>query len=293
MSLFGVSSQRITFGSLLVVLMGAGQVQAQGVSVYNNIPSPMPPNVPSLGYQATSTAEWGDHVMLAGTQRRAASATVLMSNWALNSSYPSMAATGYQHPITLNVYAVGTGPTVGALLGTVTQSFMIPWRPEADPTCPGGTAWRAGDGNCYNGFAFPITFDLRPLALTLPNEVIVSVAYNTNTWGYSPIGAPGPYESLNVGAVAPPSVGTDVEPDATFWNTKYGPFYADGGSGGVGTFRRDTNWTGYATSFQLAAYTVAMNGDACKKDGWKALARADASPFKNQGDCVSYTKTGK
>ncbi len=293
MSRFGLNAKQITFGSMLMVLVGVGSAHAQGTSVYNNIPSPTPPNVPSLGYQATATAEWGDHVMLAGTHRRAASATVLMSTWALNSTYPSMSASGYSHPITLKIYAVSTGPAPGALLGTVTQSFLIPWRPAADPTCPNSTAWRAGNGNCYNGFAFPITFDLRPLALTLPNQVIVGIAYNTNTWGYSPIGAPGPYESLNVGTAAPPSVGTDVEPDATFWNTAVAGFYSDGGIGGVGMFRRDTNWSGFATAFQLSAYTVALNDDGCKKDGWKTLSRADGSSFKNQGDCVSYTKTGK
>ena len=33
--------------------------------------------------------------------------------------------------------------------------------------------------------------------------------------------------------------------------------------------------------------------DQCKKDGWKSVSRADDSPFKNQGDCVSYTQNGK
>ncbi len=33
--------------------------------------------------------------------------------------------------------------------------------------------------------------------------------------------------------------------------------------------------------------------DDCKKGGWQNLARADASPFKNQGDCIQYVNTGK
>lgn len=303
MSRFRMNMRRVAFASTLVALMSAGQAHAQGTSVYNSIPSPVPPNVPSLGYQATQTAEWGDHVALAGTQRRAASATVLMSNWAVNADYPLLPTAGYMHPITLNVYAVNqTGsnpPALGALLGTKTQSFLIPWRPAADPTCPGGTAWKAGNGNCYNGYAFTITFDLRSLVLTLPDQVIVGVAYNTNTWGYQPIGSPGPYESLNVGTAnvggvgVPPSVGTDVEPDATFWNTMTAAWYADNGAGGVGVFRRDTNWTNYAPAFQLSAYTLATTQDACKQNGWKTLSRADASSFKNQGDCIQYVNTGK
>jgi len=38
---------------------------------------------------------------------------------------------------------------------------------------------------------------------------------------------------------------------------------------------------------------VATNKDQCKKDGWKTLFRANGTPFKNQGDCVSYTQNGK
>jgi len=33
--------------------------------------------------------------------------------------------------------------------------------------------------------------------------------------------------------------------------------------------------------------------DQCKNGGWQTLKRADGSSFKNQGDCVSYTNTGR
>lgn len=33
--------------------------------------------------------------------------------------------------------------------------------------------------------------------------------------------------------------------------------------------------------------------DDCKNGGWKTLARADGSKFKNQGDCIQYANTGK
>jgi len=39
--------------------------------------------------------------------------------------------------------------------------------------------------------------------------------------------------------------------------------------------------------------SVATNKDQCKNDGWKTRVRADNTPFKNQGDCVSYTSNGK
>ena len=281
---------------LLLAMFAATSALAQvGTTVYNHIPNPVPPNVPSLGFQANQTAEFGDYIFLAGTDRTAATGTVLMSSWAMNSTYPSMPAAGFNHPITFNIYAVdhsGPDPALGALLGSKTQTFLIPWRPEPSVGC--GTAWRASDNLCYNGLAFKINFDLRSLGLTLPNEVILGVAYNTNTWGYNPIGQPGPYESLNVGlATGPATVGLDVESDAVFWNTSTPSNYTDGGAGGVGIFRRDDLWTPYAPALQLSAYTVATNAATCKNGGWQTLTRADGSTFKNQGDCIQYVNTGK
>src|SRR5262245_1495287 len=34
------------------------------------------------------------------------------------------------------------------------------------------------------------------------------------------------------------------------------------------------------------------NAKKCQKDGWKKLVRSDGTPFKNQGDCVSYAAHG-
>lgn len=38
---------------------------------------------------------------------------------------------------------------------------------------------------------------------------------------------------------------------------------------------------------------VAQGKDDCTKDGWMTVFRTDGSAFKNQGDCVQYTNTGK
>lgn len=38
---------------------------------------------------------------------------------------------------------------------------------------------------------------------------------------------------------------------------------------------------------------LAINKDQCKNNGWQTLFRANGTPFKNQGDCVSYTNNGK
>jgi hypothetical protein len=43
----------------------------------------------------------------------------------------------------------------------------------------------------------------------------------------------------------------------------------------------------------LSSTNPPQSADQCKKDGWNNITRADGSSFKNQGDCVSYTHTGK
>jgi len=231
-------------------------VPAGNAVVFDATVTPLPGNLPSVGFQATQTAEFGDLVQLAGTNRVLRSATVTMSDWALASTYGSTSPT-WTHPITFNVYNVdnsGSVPALGALIKSVTQTQTIPWRPEADPTCSTPTAWRStADNKCYNGFAFNLTFDLSSIG-TVPNEIIYGIAYNTNTWGANPIGQPGPYESLNVGLnSASPTTGTDVEPDAVFWNTQTAGNYFDGGGAGVGTFRRDANWAPYTPAVSLTA----------------------------------------
>lgn len=50
---------------------------------------------------------------------------------------------------------------------------------------------------------------------------------------------------------------------------------------------------GNQTTYDFEPYRVATNKDQCKDGGWKNVKRADGSAFKNQGDCVSYTNTGK
>jgi hypothetical protein len=109
----------------------------------------------------------------------------------------------------------------------------------------------AADGNCYAGLAQTVTFDLNNVAV--PGQFIWGLALNTTNWGYTPTGVPGPYDSLNVGlnsnpdgvSAYTPSVGSDLVPGSIYWNTLYAPYYTDGGAGGTGTFRIDSNWAPY------------------------------------------------
>ncbi|WP_395640983.1 hypothetical protein [Pseudolysinimonas sp.] len=236
----------------------AGSAQAAVAPTYDGITSPLPPSMPSLGYQATQTVEFGDLIELAAGARELDNVVIGLVDWACETGGGATCVTTpgatWTHPITVNVYAEGTGGLPGALLGTVTQTVTIPFRPSADPTnCNGGTTWfDATTSTCSNGFAFTADFDFSSLILTLPDRIIVTVAYDTQSYGASPRGVTGPYDSLNVGLVAAPTVGTDADATSMYWNTGHGAFYNDLGAGGAGTLRDDIGgWTGYSLAVQV------------------------------------------
>lgn len=207
------------------------------VAVYDAIPNPLPPNVASLGFQANHTAEFGDYVHLAGTARHLEAVTVTMSDHALYSDYSSDSrysgnSVSWTHPITLNIYTnhLDANGVPDQKIATVTQTVTIPWLPPA---------------YAFSGIAFNATFDMSSLNVTLPNDVIVSVAFNTETFGSAPLGVTGPYISLNVGAptggVA--TVGTDDNPDRVFLNAENANYYSNGCPGGVvAMFCQDSGW---------------------------------------------------
>ena len=260
-----------TFGWTILATQWNEDPVATPEPIYDSIPTVFPGSFPSLGYEATSSDEFGDHILFAGTARSLKSVDVSLTDWACENdgtrandeACVSTPGSYFTHPITLNIYAVDNTsgyPEPGALLGSVTQTFDIPYRPSWDSvSCTGAGETPAADvpfggkwfdpvlGKCVHGYSFNINFDFSSLNLTLPDEVIFGVAYDTQHYGASPLGVTGPYNSLNVSlADVSPTIGTDVEADTTFWDTSYGPFYCDGGTGGVDTLRRDgTCWAPY------------------------------------------------
>jgi|SRR5579859_2402030 len=299
--------------ALALVALAAAVVAATAGAVtptvvYDNIPSPQPGNVPSIAFEANAISEWGGQIQLAGTQRQNPTITVLMSSWGCVSGHwysgdcSTPAGSTFSEPITLKLYNVASGGNVGSLIATTTQTFNIPYRPSASPTCGDGR-WYDGT-SCFNGYGTQITFN--PLTgVTLPNKLIASVAYNTSHYGYAPYGEATAcytsaggcgYDSLNVGTNPAPTTGTDPQPDDAYLNAAYGYEYCDNGLGGAGTFRLDSGcWTGYQPAIRVAALYVneAKTQADCKNDGWKTHTRADGSTFKNQGDCIQYVNTGK
>ncbi|MEV4415596.1 hypothetical protein [Catellatospora sp. NPDC049609] len=231
------------------------------------------PNLPSLGFEATSTSEFGDQVGLAATgSTDLAQLRVVFASWGCGTSghwYSDDCVTApgatFSHPVTANIYAPNaTDPNLpGDLLATVTQNFDIRYRPSADPTrCAGPEAgmWFNPElGQCEDKIRQLLTFDF-PGTQHLPSEVIWTVAFNTTHHGYAPIGEaaacfaadPGcGYDWLSVGARTfprAPYAGTDVDPDGAFINTEVASFYCDGGAAGVDILRLDTGpncWTAF------------------------------------------------
>lgn len=236
------------YSSLLLIAIGTA---ANAEVIYSNLPQTLAPNYASLGYEATSTSEFGKEIAFAGSARELTSATITMSDWARASDFPGYTpgdSNGFYHDITLNIYAVGTNGVPGALLGSKTQNQYIPYRPD------GAGPYTATDGNQYNGVAFNLNFDLSSLNLTVPDQIIYGVAYNTGDYGANPLHANGPYNSLNYACDDVPTlVGSDLSMDTAYLNSKWAGNYTDAGAGGLGIFREDTKWTGYRPMAQFEA----------------------------------------
>ena len=256
---------------------------------------PLAPNVPSLGFAATGTSEFGDHVRLSDTAHFIDSVTITMSSWALRSDYPGAAPEGFTHPITLRLYtvdrSVGT-PKVGNLIASLTQNFLIPWRPAPDPTSSSPLRpWRGADGHYYPGLAFTLNFGLGSLTAPLPDELIYGISFDTQHHGTTPRGVPGPYDALHIGLGAEsPVAGADVEPDAIFWKSARATDYADDGYGGVNIFRRDTGWTPFkpAVRFNNSAFGI-LAATAARLETLPAPTERIAAAFDEAQRLTSWT----
>ena len=255
----------------LATVLAAGSLF--GEIVYSSIPKPLPGNVASVGYEATSTSEFGNGVNLApGTARDLTNISVVMSNWALHSTYPTVGtAAGYYHPLTLNLYNVGAGGAVGSAIASRTVNAFIAWRPENGTCNPDGQAYISPvDGGCYHGSASTVNFDFSSDGVTLPDSIIFGLAYNTADYGASPIHAAGPYNSLNFGAEGGPSIGSNIYTDGAYLNSTWAGAYADGGTTGTFRLNRPTlaadSWEGFSPEIEINAIpepgTLALLGSA-------------------------------
>jgi hypothetical protein len=212
--------------------------------VYNNIPATLPGNVPSEAFEATSTSQFGGEVQLAGPTLNSTKVTIAMSSWACQSggaedgTCVSASGAKFEWPVTLHIYAAGTGDTVGTQIASLTKTFKMPYRPSANATkCAGNGGWFK-QGSCFHGKLFKIAFALK--GTSIPSKAIVSVSFNTTDYGAAPTHVPGPYDSLNFGGFeGAPSVGSDPQPQSDYTDSTWTGAYCDAGAAGTGTFRFD------------------------------------------------------
>jgi hypothetical protein len=208
---------------------------------------------------------------------------VVLSSWGCQSGNWYTAGTcvtakgaTFDQLITVEVYSVAPGmpPAPGALLGSVTENFTIPYRPSSDSVNCDGTAWYdTKSKTCYHGLAFPINVDLSSFHIKLPSQIIVGVAFNSTHYGPHPIGqsaacystsAGCPYDSLNVSTDSNNGVyqviGSVLSQDGIFFNYSL-PNNSCTGAAPVGVFALDITpgcWTGYHPEIQV---TAVKNGD--------------------------------
>ncbi len=243
-----------------VVLLFGGVLHAQTTPIYNTIPTPLPVSLINQSFQAQRISEFGNQVAFGGTSRQLTSVTVAMVTLGYFSKYNSPGAPntgGWNYPITLNLYSVNSDGSPGSVIKSVTQSFFIPWRPEPHTCVRRAPVPLAPTASVTTAMAFDIIFDFSSLspALILPNQVIFGIAYNTQSAGQTPTGVDGPYNDLNVGLNAINTVGSNPIAPEAYLNGTIGASYADGGTGGVGVFRRDVggNYPNIAIEFAVLA----------------------------------------
>lgn len=290
-------------------------------TIYSSIPSPLPANLPSEGPEAYAFDEFGDQVEFAGSARDLTTVEVTLSDWACESgrwyepgACVSAPGSGFEEPITLNVYEVGEEDSVGPLIATDTQTFFVPYRPSDSSLseCPEGgeeTWYDPVSETCNHGIASTVTFDLSSQNVTLPNNVIYGIAYDSTHHGHEPVGqsapcysssAGCPYDSLNIALSEEATVGTHPLPGTIYQQSPYGSEYCDGGAAGVGTFRLDSptnacwegEWEGAHYAYLPAVAFHAANPPAskqeCRRDGWRQDTDEKGETFRNQGQCVSW-----
>lgn len=222
--------------AVLLLLSMSTAARASGVLLYSSDPAPLPPNLDSLQYFLSETTEFGDIIGLAGgaaSQFSLESFVVTLSNAAMESDFePLGTSTGYAVDLTLNLYNVGAGNTVGSLINSFTTSSQIAWRPEDDPSCGVGYA----PPDCFLGSLSQVTFNLG--GQLTPQSLIWGVSFDSGQNG-------DPVNLLGVAltsALIAPAVGSDPLDDSNYWATGIAGLYSDNGAGGVGIFREDTGW---------------------------------------------------
>jgi hypothetical protein len=249
---------RLTIAAFaLTAVFAVSSASAAPEVIYSDLPTPKPGNVVSLGFEATQTSSFGGQVEFGATARNNPRVSVLMSSWACQTgtwnekTCETTPGAKFEWPITFSINEVGPEDSVGALVGTGTKVFKIPYRPSYNPKCFSTSVgtWNH-KGECLNGKAVKLTLPLK--GITVPPKAIITISYNTSDYGSTPQRPQAcnsepqgcPYDALNVGVQdgnanpggTPPTVGAFPAPDLA---------YLDGAS--------EEEWTGYQPLFEVKA----------------------------------------
>jgi hypothetical protein len=257
-------------GATLLVPAAAHAAPAPGV-VYDSTPVKGTVSIPSVGPEAYSFNQVGNEVILRPHTAAIRHVSVVMVSWACQSgSWQSGCTTTpgatFPAPITLTLYRAShtdqaTGAVVpGTQILSVTRTFPIRFRPSAESASQ--PKFLGKDGQYHNGLDQRVTFTMNR---KLPNDVVWTVGYNTNTSGTNPLGHVSPMDSLNVGLAPAVHKGLNRVPDSIFWDTRSqgftcaDPVNGNGGPFVTGLLNRDgpcdgttNSWQGYVPAAQFS-----------------------------------------
>jgi hypothetical protein len=227
---------------------------------------------PGVAFEGNQWNEFGDSVTLkGGTGRTLNSLKVDFQSFACatgtwnnqsgsdpcgGGTTPGVSPGSFTWSITANIYAADANGLPAGLLATTTVDQQVPFRPNADATnCPSTpNKWfnplAPNGGACQNSIAKKLTFDFSSQNVTLPENVVWTVAFNTSTSGYSPQGPQtppctlqacpqNPADSLNVGDKTYPSPAPYA--GTSFFDTNGGFAVGSKGPSGLAFFTPDDN----------------------------------------------------
>jgi len=225
--------------------------------VFDSLPATNPGSLASYGMQAYQMREFGQRLQLGGTARMLGSIEIGFVDWACENwasgATPCTTTPGaaFTVPVTVNVYEAGASDeTVGDRIATTSKDVEVPFRPSADEAC-GDNRWSPNGGaDCFNGYYFTEVFGFEENPV-LPDDVVVSVAYDTRTQGFEPTGAVGPVDSFNVavsgtlgdvGAVADPTTSVFIDSATAAHYTPDGIDATGIDPDWLGTFHAGRSW---------------------------------------------------
>lgn len=217
---------------LIFCVLAAAVTASANTTVFSNLPAVLPVNTPSYGFEANGIDELGTRVSLAAGSRELESVTIYLSDWAHATDAGSVGvgdAFGWRHPVTVNLYLTDDAGDVGGLLTSQTVDAYLPW------------------SNRAGGVLAPVTFSFSGQHVTLPDSLILTVAFNTQNYGASPLGTAGPYNSLNVATAALSGVAFPVTAGA------YGDADVGYDAERGGALTASAGWAPYQPMFEIVA----------------------------------------